>query len=490
MPASSTPDDLEVAAASVSPTEPDATLPTGASNGTGGPRAGQSGFASPFGRRIAGVFATRIVQFGLSLATSILVSRLLGPVDKGAFVAISTLPGMLAAVGLFGLPAATNYFAGKGSSLASLVRASLVFTAILSVVLVGLVWVALPELEASILRAAPDHMLRVILVTVPLGMLASFGGTILYGRQAVRTYNTILVAQSALALVGAVILVGILRLGVAGAVASNVIVISFLTIAVMWAVRRRQQTDRGGPPASLRAVAGYGARLYPASITGYFNYRADTYIIQALMAAPGLALGLYSMAVTMAELVFYVPDSVSTIFLPRVAGATEEEGQRIVGRVGRLTMTVTLAVAVCLIPVAFLGIHIVLPAYVDSLPAFLVLLPGVVSLSLAKVMTSYVSGRGRPGLVSAGAIAALVANLGFNLVLIPRLGIVGASLSSVVSYTLLAALMLLATSRMSHQSAWSLFVPGRAEVSLLTVTLRRLAGRLSRVRWPGRRVGA
>jgi O-antigen/teichoic acid export membrane protein len=192
------------------------------------------------------------------------------------------------------------------------------------------------------------------------------------------------------------------------------------------------------------------------------------------MLGPQAALGLYSMAVTMAELVFYVPDSITTIFLPRVAGSTPEEANRLVGRVGRLTTLLTIVVALALIPAALLGIHLILPKFVDCLPAFVVLLPGVISLSVAKVMTSYVNGSGHPGLVAIGTVASLVLNVALNLVFIPRFGIVGASLSSLISYTFQAGMAVIFASRLSGQSALSLFVPGTGEIRLLVETGRRL----------------
>jgi O-antigen/teichoic acid export membrane protein len=210
-------------------------------------------------------------------------------------------------------------------------------------------------------------------------------------------------------------------------------------------------------------------------LSGYFSYRADTYIIQALML-PARSLGNYSVAVTMAELVFYVPDSITTIFLPRVAGSTPEDSNRLVGRVGRLTTLLTVGLALSLIPVAYIGIHVVLPQFVDCLLAFVVLLPGVVSLSVAKVMTSYVNGRGHPGLVAIGTIAATVLNVALNLVLIPMFGIVGAALASLISYTFQAGVALIFASRLSGQSPLSLFMPGTAEVRLMVETTRRLAG--------------
>jgi O-antigen/teichoic acid export membrane protein len=433
---------------------------------------------SVFAKRVASVLATRVTLFVMAFASSILLSRLLGPDGKGAYVAVVTLPGMLAAVGLLGLPGAVNYFAGRGASMKSLIRATYAFTAVLSVLLVGVVWFSLPVLETSILRAAPDNLVRVILLAVPLGILTTFGGSLLYGRQAVRVYNLIQISLAAVSLILVVVLVGLLRLGVDGAVAGAVTITVLTAVAVMVAVHRLGRSSPAGAHSSLRGMTSYAARLYPSSLSGYFVYRADTYIIQALMLGPQAALGLYSMAVTMDELIFYVPDSITTIFLPRVAGSTPEESNRLVGRVGRLTTLLTVAVALALIPAAFLGIHLVLPKFVDCLPAFVVLLPGVISLSVAKVMTSYVNGRGHPGLVAIGTVASLVLNVALNLVFIPRFGIVGASLSSLISYTFQAGMAVIFASRLSGQSALSLFVPGTGEIRLLVETGRRLTGRL------------
>ena len=432
-----------------------------------------------FVRRVAGVMTTRMALFVMAFATSILISRLLGTDGRGVYVAVVAVPGMLSALGMFGLPSAVNYFAGRGMSLRSLIRASYLFTVVLSVILVGIVWFGLPALESSFLKAAKDYdgLLRLILLTIPLGMLATFGGTILYGRQAVRVYNLVQIAMAAVSLLCVLVLVGALHRGVGGAVAGSVIVSTLTAVAVMIAVHRLARSHSSGPPARLHALISYGARLYPASITGYFNYRADTLIIQALLLNPKGPLGLYSFAVTMAEVVFYVPDSISTLFLPRVAGSTPEDANRIVGRVGRMTTLLTIGVALALIPAAFAGIYLVLPDFADCLPAFLVLLPGVVSLSVAKVMTSYIGGRGRPGLVSVQTIAALFLNVALNIFLIPRLGIVGASLASLISYSAQAAIVLFFASRLSGQSPLSLFVPGRAEVQLLVDGLRRLWAR-------------
>jgi O-antigen/teichoic acid export membrane protein len=102
-----------------------------------------------------------------------------------------------------------------------------------------------------------------------------------------------------------------------------------------------------------------------------------------------------------------------------------------------------------------------------------------VSLSVAKVMTSYLGGRGRPGPISVGASISLAVNVVSNFLLIPPLGIVGASLSSVVSYTALAVMMVFAASRVSGQSIVALCVPRPAEFKILVAAASRIAGQVA-----------
>lgn len=431
-----------------------------------------AGQTSTFARRVTAVFSTNVVIFALALVTTVVVSQILGPKGKGAYVAVVSLPGMLGAIGVFGLPGAINYFSARGASVNGLLRASMLLTAVISVFTMVIVWALLPVLERSLLRDAPDDLLRVIVFTVPANILSTFGAAILYGRQRVKTYTSILVAQAVATTVLSIALVGPLHYGVPGAVAASLVTIYLLAIAVVVAVWRLTRSSPAGDPVKYKALTAYGLQFIPASITGYFNYRIDTFLIQALILGPA-ALGQYSIAVTMAELIFYIPDSVTIIFLPRVAGASKEDADAMLPRVARLTVLLSACSALALVPVAWIGIHLVLPQYTASLPPFFVLLPAVVSLSLAKVMTSFISGRGRPGAVSLGATAALVINVAANFVLIPIYGIVGAALASLLSYSATAAMMVVVACRLSHNSPLAVIVPGRAELKLLVDTARR-----------------
>jgi len=429
---------------------------------------------SGFRRRVAGVFATRVTQFVIGFVNSFLLARLLGPAGRGAFYLVSLTPSTLVSLGQFGLPSALNFFAGRGRSVSALLRTALIVGMLLAAVLIVGTLAALPWLERSVLRAAPADLVRLALVSLPFQFVASFVGSVLIGRQVMRNYNLILVAQSVIALIVTVFLVAWLGLGVFGAVVGN-IAVALAGAAAVALEGRRLVTAEGGGGKGIRGaeLLGYGLRLYPASITGFLNYRLDVYLIGWLLG-DATQIGLYSMAVSLAELTFFVPDSVSTVFFPRVAAAERLSANEMTPQVTRFTVLITVALSLALVPAGFVAIHLILPAFVGCLPAFLVILPGVVALSVSKILSAYVSGVGFPLPVALASGVGLAVNVVANILLIPVAGIVGASAASLVSYSVQTGMLVYTSSRLSHRPAAAFLLPGRAEWRRLADGVRTL----------------
>jgi Na+-driven multidrug efflux pump len=148
--------------------------------------------------------------------------------------------------------------------------------------------------------------------------------------------------------------------------------------------------------------------------------------------------------------------------------------------VNRVTLLVTATAALFMIPVVAIGIPIVLPAFGESVLPFCLILPGIVSLSVSKVLSGYVSGVGDPGSVARVSVASLGVNVAANIVLIPRLGIAGAALASTISYTFHACLMTVLTSEMAGVTLRALLVPTMDDVR----TVIRAGGSIAARRFP------
>jgi O-antigen/teichoic acid export membrane protein len=269
---------------------------------------------------------------------------------------------------------------------------------------------------------------------------------------------------------------------VMGAIAIFLIVTLIRAIVLAIGARRVSADNVGGESVSYRELVRYGLRLYPASLTGFFIYRVDAYLIAFLLVAPAVQLGYYSMAVGLAEMVFFFPNAVSTLFFPHVAGSPREESDRQVAMVSRVTLLVTGAFALALIPAAAVMIWVVLPDFGPALPALIVLLPGVVALSLAKVVGAFVIGIGKPEIDSYVSVGALIVNIIANLILIPRLGIVGASAASLISYSLTSLLLTLAAARFSKTSVAHFWIPRASDVRFTIGTSLGLVRRLREAR--------
>jgi O-antigen/teichoic acid export membrane protein len=231
-------------------------------------------------------------------------------------------------------------------------------------------------------------------------------------------------------------------------------------------------------PVSYRELFKFGLPQYVGSLTSHFSLRIDSYLIVFLIADASESLGFYSMAVTMAEMVFIFPRAVETVFFPHVAGSSRRDSNRQVAQVSRVTLLVSALAAVAVIVLAAALFRFVLPAFGDSMQPLVVLLPGVVALGVGNVIAGYVTGIGRPGIIAAIGLVSLAANLIANLLLIPRFGIVGAAAASLVSYTVSSLLMTAAAARFSGSSIWSFWVPRRDDVRVLVVNSLGLFRRL------------
>ncbi|MGA3058021.1 MAG: polysaccharide biosynthesis C-terminal domain-containing protein [Candidatus Limnocylindrales bacterium] len=464
------------------PALPDTTAP-------GGPapveRSGWANDKSLFAGRVAFVFATKIAQFVLGAATLFVIARLLGVLRYGEYGLLLTWVGMLFAVGQLGMPAAMTYMAGRGKSVVSLERIALGLTIAISVVLALAAIIALPLLRDSVLRAfgqvtTSDDLLRAVLISLPCQLLMQFAAGILYTRGYNRAFNRIQVAQAALMLILTLLLVGVIPLGVPGAVAGYLIASCAGALAAVFRVRRLARLPEGsaGPAVAVSEFVGYGIRLYPQNVMSFFNYRVDVLLLSWLLG-DAMLIGYYVLTVRLAEMTFYVPDSISAMLYPAISASERHEADRFAPAVSRFTMLATALAAVAIIPAAFAGIWLFLPDYKPAFPALLVIMPGIVSLSLSKVLASYIVGLGRPLPTAVAAVVALTLNIAANLILIPAWGIVGASASSLISYTCHALILLVIASRMARVSPLAFLLPGAAEFGRVR---RGLASAMTRVR--------
>ena len=204
----------------------------------------------------------------------------------------------------------------------------------------------------------------------------------------------------------------------------------------------------------------FGYKLHLGMILQLLNYRIDMLIIATLMTQADL--GLYSVSVLIAETIWYLPNSVAQVLYAKVASQKKESTNYFTPLVCRsVTLIIFLA---CLI---LYGVSdIIIPwlftsRFFASAMALKLLLPGVLFLSISKILTNDLSGRGFPQYGMIASAISLIATVIFDFVLIPRFGINGASLASSFSYIIHAVIILYAFKRVADVAFHDVFICNR-----------------------------
>jgi O-antigen/teichoic acid export membrane protein len=436
--------------------------------------------AGTFSGRVAVLFGTQVFGAAVGIINGILLARLLGPAGKGDYYLLVLVPSTAMVLLQLGLPQAFGFFTARGQTLGMVTR-SMVLTAALSAAGFAVMLVLLPILQEALFHGIGTGLVLLAFLALPLALNATFTTAIVMGRQAVRWYAAINTSYPIVMAILLIIILGWLGAGVEGAIAVYLIVSVIQTLGFALASARITRAVPQPSIAPYGQLIRYGLRVYPGSLAGFFSYRVDAYLIAFLIANPSEALGYYSMAVGLAEMVFLFPRAVSTLFFPQVAASSQEDSNRQVALVSRVTLLVSGTFAVLLVPAAAVMIWLVLPAFVPSMPPLLVLLPGVVALSAAGVVSGYLTGIGRPGITSIVSLISLGVNIVANLILIPRFGIVGASTASLVSYTLSTLMLTAIAARLSGTPVAAFWVPRIGDVRFVVSTAVGLLHRLRNI---------
>ena len=201
-------------------------------------------------------------------------------------------------------------------------------------------------------------------------------------------------------------------------------------------------------PALLRRLFRFGLPTMPAEVSLYLLNFVDRLII---VRSLGLAeAGLYSLAVKFAQAVNVLVRGFQLAWPPLAYSIRDDDEAR-----RAYATVVTLFVAGCAFVVTGMWLFsrwivraLAAPKFFDSYEAIGLISTAVTLYALYMVLVVILGRTGRTEFNLPAAIAALVANVVLNLILVPPLGIVGAGLALVASYLVVLALMYVFTQRL------------------------------------------
>jgi len=334
------------------------------------------------------------------------------------------------------------------------------------------------QLPLSLLEKATPTAFYLGLLTIPVSLFSQTLSGLLTSVRQFGWFAIVSVGQAASKLLFVLLFVSVLSWGVVGALLA-VTAGGVLTIAATLLVLRWKCGIGWVKPAIHRAreVFFYGFRYYFGKISNTINFQIGT-ILLALFATKE-EIGLFAVAVQIASRVMMIPDTLTTVLVPRIAGDTEGRSE-LVAQCARLTAVVCGAL---LLVLAVLARPIVIVLFSpDFLPAALliqIIAVGVFVRCTCKVFVPYLAGTGRPGLVSTSVACGTVVNLAVLWWLLPIIGVPAAAVGMVAGYFTSSTLLLLAFRRLSGMKLWRIWKFKFSDWDVLLKTLPHASPRVA-----------
>lgn len=426
-------------------------------------------------------FGVNIFLLPLGIATSVLIARSVGPAGKGSLdliVATSALLGMVLSVSL---PQGTTFVVAQGKIAANVLASQLVVVSLLQA-LVALIVLSLLRFTTYFEMFLPDWGLWIVagvVLYVWIDLLTKFWSAVLAGQQHIAVVNnaefvgrvaqfvSIFILSAALYFSGKQLSVGALFL----VTLSASVLINLLLLASLGFKFQLSSDLRG-----LRAATAFAVPCYAANVAQFLNYKLDVFVVGFFAGKE--SVGRYTLAVSLGQLLWLMSSSVATVLLPKIAASTDDGVSiRHTARVTRLSLWATAICGLALGVLATQAIPVLYgEAFRPSVMALLWLLPGIVVFSVANVLAAYIAGVGKPRLNLLVSSVSLIVTITLDVLLIPKLNIVGAAIASTVSYSISALLLIVFFMRETGAPLREILLPTSEDVRmLLSVTRLRVS---------------
>jgi O-antigen/teichoic acid export membrane protein len=252
-------------------------------------------------------------------------------------------------------------------------------------------------------------------------------------------------------------LTGILKMSVRGAFVALFLGNVCMFFFVFYIIRKSYRITWKYHEGIMKSMVRLGIVFALSIFVMQLNYRVDIILLKKFSTLE--QVGLYSLAVQIAEQLWHVPYAIETIVLTRSAAATDEQASnRTVASIMRVSFLISIffggivyLVVPSLIPLIFGG------EFSKSVPMIRGILPGVLLLVVYRILNSRLAGMGKPQVAIYSFIPSLIINLLLNLIWIPRYGGMGAVWATNVSYVTGCIIFLFAYSYKVKMSVIEIF---------------------------------
>ncbi|NTV84121.1 MAG: oligosaccharide flippase family protein [Bacteroidales bacterium] len=387
-----------------------------------------------FLKDLTGVFSSNIFIILAGLLVSVILTRKLGPGGFGIYSAILVIPLLVVSFAQLGIRGSSIYHVGKKQfsprDIVAGILLILVMTSVLGIIITGAGFLFLDDENYSRLYIV------LVLLMIPFRLAMAYFGGIFIGNEQIGKSNFMNWFSEVIHLIAVIAFVWLLEWQIAGALLA--LLISHVLIAgwALFNLHKEFKLHMRFQPQVIRSLLSMGFLFALSFVVIQLNFRIDILLLRELSSLE--EVGYYSLGVSIAEKLWQLPFAIGIVLMSRTANATDQEAiNKTTAKLVRVSFVAGLLASVAMIAVS----PWVVPAIWGEQfrPSILVIqsiLPGILFISVFRVLSSRLSGIGKPQVSIYVFLPALVINVLLNLLWIPDYGAFGAVLATNVSYTL------------------------------------------------------
>ena len=420
-------------------------------------------------------FLLAILNRGLGIGVGILLAHALGPIGKG-YVAYAPIALDLFVTAMNGVAQAVTFQYGRnrlpGGAVHRAMMRIVIAVSIPCTVVLALVGWLVPS----------QHVLIAAAAALPFAMYTTAAMGLLIGADRISATNVQRTIISTGFNAVTVALVLVVHADYRAVLAAWVVSYAAAAIYSYLALRPFIADDAPATAAIVREQASFGSTSGIAQLAGYINMRIDVIVVSFTLGAR--AVGIYTVAVALAELMWQISSPLCIAAFPRIATGDERASALFTAKLIRHILAIMVPVGLVAF---FAGPYLITLLYgapfTPSGPALQWIIPGVVAYAVEIPLGYYLMVRlARPWIIVAIQTASIVVCAAVTFATVHTYGINGAAAATSLTYIGVVIVKAAIFARATGTGPKVLLLVHREDIRDVVALARKLAARFSPLR--------
>lgn len=216
----------------------------------------------------------------------------------------------------------------------------------------------------------------------------------------------------------------------------------------------------------LKEFLTYSFLIYIGMFVNFFNYRLDLWVVNHYLDEKQLSY--YSLSANIVQIILYISVTIASVIFPYLSNSDEESRMKIFVRISRFSFVFFLLI----ILIAFITSPYIIPfmygeEFYGTVIPFQILSFGILFSCLSQLLSILMVSSNKNIYNIIACSVGLIFTVCFDVLLIPKLEIIGAAIATLISYVSIFTITYIFVLKKTTIGTKNLFIPTRDDIKSL-----------------------